>query len=123
MITTLKNVEDAEKAFNENKSRFYGDTHTHIIDLINKGNNVTVWLNAYGYFSYGTYERNERTETMLEQYATKGWTQSNVNSDDSQFLAELDNDPSITSFTGNDIVYYDPIRVCVDNGSIVAVGS
>jgi DNA repair protein RadC len=77
-------------------------------------NNSESWENKKKKFENGG-----RIEEMVEHWNRCGWAGSHINNDDSEFFDIIDKTPmsvSTTSFTGNDIKYYDEDRVDVTGG-------
>ena len=62
----------------------------------------------------------DRISEMVKHWNKYGWASSNINNDDSEFFKRIGKsyiDTATTSFTGNDINYYDADRVEVAGGS------
>jgi hypothetical protein len=65
-------------------------------------------------------EVSNRISEMVKHWNKCGWASSNINNDDSEFFNRIGKsyiDTANTSFTGNDINYYDADRVEVTTGS------
>jgi hypothetical protein len=64
-------------------------------------------------------EVSDRISEMVKHWNKCGWASSNINNDDSEFFKRIGKsyiDTATTSFTGNDINYYDADRVEVATG-------
>jgi len=71
---------------------------------------------------YGGKSGENRINEMADHYERYGWAKSNIFNNDSKFFEKIGKTPfetATTSFTGNDINYYDPERVYVGVGGFI----
>ena len=65
-----------------------------------------------------------RIQKMLENWQQFGWAKSHISENDAEFFKLINQTPfetNTTSFTGNDIVYYQSQKVTPRNGSMIKI--
>lgn len=109
--TTDSEMVDAINDKNENTERIEEATQQAINVLLNRG--IIVNIEDLEYAKGG------RISEMVNHWNKYGWAGSSTDNDDSEFFKMIGRtqfDTPVTSFTGNDVKYYDDERVMPVNG-------
>lgn len=75
-------------------------------------------------FMKSVNEAKDRIDSMVDHWNENGWASSELDNDDAAFFRAIKKKPdeiAFTSFTGNDIKYYDPSRVKKSVGGFTKV--